>query len=300
MTCKGTLTINADSTKVNNGVGNTSYLVVEGNIYGPKADFCNNGTILCYGSFQTGILSNGSKLYVAGDILSTGSITNNFYMYSVSGNLISRKNGITNDGTILANAVDSSSGGITNNSLLYSKGTVNCGGITNAAAGKFYAAGKITSSGNMTLRGWLLTDSMIEAPSNQIYAYGILVTGGCPKDASGNDVADATLASYVAGLNINCIDIFDTAQVYIKGRVKCNTNGLVIKSSGSGDLTAFIMIDGGTSDSGYALQTNTYVQINTGGQIYVNGNAYIGATDDAVRIGVCISRKFFSSILLRR
>lgn len=285
MTVNGSLNINGDSTSIQNGVGYSSYLAVKGNIYGPKADFYNNGTILCYDSFRSGVLTNGSKLYAMGDILSTGAITNNLYIYSVSGSLISQKNGITNNGTILANAVNSSSGGITNNSLLYSKGIVNCGGITNAASGKFYAAGKITSSGNMTLRGWFMTDSMIEAPSNQIYAYGILVTGGCPKDAGGNDVADETLASYISGLNINCIDIFDTAQVYIKGRVKCNTNGLVIKSSGSGDLSAFIMIDGGTSDSGYALQTNTYLQANTGGQIYVNGNAYIGATDDAVRIG---------------
>lgn len=263
--CSGDIIIEGNSTNSNNGIGNASAMIAGGSFSGGKADFYCKGTVLCNGNFTSGILYNTGMITTGGTINSTGKIENSAdcIIISEGGNIKSDKNGITNNGIMVTKtgSVIASGGAVTNNSSAYLSSGKN---LEIGATSNFY--------------NWVCIGGMLSG-SNEVNVYGIFCVDGLAKNSDGSEASDELTASYIDGVSTNCVNVMNAAQVYIRGRVNCTGNGFVLNSSDASNA-ARVYIDGGlASDTGWALNTTTYLRLTTGTQLYIKGNVHFGSKD---------------------
>ena len=286
--CSGNIVVNGDSDKTSSGIGPNGIILCGGSYSNPKADFYNNGIILTQSGFSSGKLNNTGSIFAeTGNVYSTGFITNTAsgVLYAKDGNVISDKDSVTNDGIIYAvGYLDCKTGNLNNNGRIYVGSYLNCFSLSNiSSSAVIYAGGSVNLGANSTIYGWLCTGKMINANSNKLYIYGIVSTGGAPMDANGNEAADPVLASYIQGITADCVDVYNDAQLYVRGRVTCTVNGFAFLKSEDylpASVKGFAMIDGGlATDGGYALSTKTYLKLINGSRLFVNGNVSIDEKD---------------------
>lgn len=171
-----------------------------------------------------------------------------------------------------------SGGNLSNDGVVYAMSDLYIdGNFANGSNAKTYCGGKLTINGSdetvMTMGIAYVGKNIVGNGSLRVK--GILSVAGSPH---GSD--DPNLADYTEGIKLKCIDVYDNAQMYVRGVVVCYGTGFAFVNTGSDDIKAQVFIDsnGGTET---ALQTTTYLKLVAGAKLFVQGNANIKCKDSS-------------------
>lgn len=165
-----------------------------------------------------------------------------------------------------------------NQGIVYTAGELYVDGdFINGSSAKAYCEGKLTINGTddaAYIAGHTYVGKNV-AGNGCLTLKGIFCVAGSPY---GSD--DPNLAEYTEGINLKYVDVYDSAQLYVRGIVNCSESGFAFKNSGSDDIKAQVFIDsnGGTRT---ALQTTSYLKLIPGAKLFVQGNANIKFKNDS-------------------